>query len=426
MERIGSGAYASVYGHKNRAFKIPQKWSTSEIHTVIREGLLLRLGYGPALEGLCAEKIYSLVNAPKRFYGFAMPRAMCTLDRWQTTNDFDSLQRIMLQVASQLRKLHVSGLVHADIKPKNILIFENGDAKLCDFGLATHAGTSGTECYTINYRPPEHLEASRSIEFSSDIWALGITFYDILFGLASMGLTSPKEVLAKTIEDIPREDLEQAIKQKFLCQYARTSSFFESVLSKCLAYDPSCRPDIQFIEIFCDIKTVVPGIKLNLKTPYKSVPMDFDIIEIASDCASSSASGSASGASDIASCRSTSPICPLARPIKVRNMDSFYSICKSICSVVQVDQTLIEPHALKLVTLLKKHLDMRLTLACAVSVSFCIYLIRTSRVLRHDVCSRIAECSVSCYDTAMKEALMIGLQWPEWSIGLLIKTRCEV
>jgi hypothetical protein len=350
MERLGSGAYANVFGHKTTAYKIPQKWSTSEIHTVLREGLLLRLGFGPGLEGLCFEK--SLGTA-KRFYGFAMPRALCTLDRWNPTNDFGSLQSIMLQVAAQLRKLHISGLVHADIKPKNILIYENGIAKLCDFGLVTHAGTTGNECYTVNYRPPEHLESSRAIEFSSDMWALGITFYDVLFGLSSMGLSSPKDVLAKTKLDIPEEGLDKAIKQKFLTCYARSSEFFETILAKCLCYDPCARPSIQYIEWTSVGPLLGPlaEVQLVLKpSSGRTVPMDFEVTTLLHDAE------------------------PLARPLQARNMDTFYSVCKSLCTVVQVEQTLIEPHALQLVKILKNNLDMRLTLACAVSVSFCIYL----------------------------------------------------
>lgn len=94
--------------------------------------------------------------------------------------------------------------------------------------------------------------------------------------------------------------------------------------------------------------------------------------------------------------------------------------------MVQLEIDTILPHATTLIVNLIEHLKMRLTLACVVGTSFCIFCVRSSRVLRQEVCARIAECSVSVYDYAVKEALVVAIKWPQWSHGLLITNLVEV
>lgn len=453
MERIGSGAYANVFAIDKTAYKIPQKWATSDVHTVLREGLLLKYGFGATLEGLCLEKPYatgtiksivataaaSAAAAPQRFVGFAMPRAVCTLDRWDRSNDMRTLERILFQVCSQLRKIHTAGLVHADIKSRNILIYEDGSAKLCDFGLTTHIGTC-MEAYTINYRPPELLKNREGqLETSADIWALGMTFYEVLFGLTSLRFTS-SEVYEKTQEDVPDDDSKRRdlIKNKFLVNYAKTVPILEDFLVKALHWDPARRPDVHYFEWNCmgsgsgassggsgglaaaavavaasgDPKWDPMGPKelpilLNPKAPSgKQYSVDFIVDPIGDSHETLS---------------SITSIMP-----KLKYLSTIESVCKSMCSMVQLDTHIIMPHATILISALIDQLKMRTTLACVVGTSFCIFCVRSCRVLRQEVCARIAECSVSAYDYAVKEALVVAIKWPQWAQGLLIKNLVEV
>lgn len=92
------------------------------------------------------------------------------------------------QIATGLEAAHQAGLVHRDVKPDNILIYEStGRAKLTDFGLArSHEATAVTRCDvvagTLNYMSPEQADSPLTADTRSDIYSLGITLYECLTG----------------------------------------------------------------------------------------------------------------------------------------------------------------------------------------------------------------------------------------------------
>ncbi|PWK64809.1 serine/threonine-protein kinase [Streptomyces sp. CG 926] len=95
--------------------------------------------------------------------------------------------RLIAEICEGLAHLHRVGWVHADLKPDNVLIGEDGSVKLSDFGLATEL--TGTHGYappmgTLDYLPPERWKAplgERGVEIrpSADIWALGIVIHEV-------------------------------------------------------------------------------------------------------------------------------------------------------------------------------------------------------------------------------------------------------
>ncbi|OWB81798.1 hypothetical protein B5S33_g417 [[Candida] boidinii] len=87
------------------------------------------------------------------------------------------------QVASALHFLHKKNVIHRDIKPENILLDFNNIVKISDFGWSVHtqANRRTTMCGTLDYLPPEMVEAKEHNE-QVDTWALGILLYEFLVG----------------------------------------------------------------------------------------------------------------------------------------------------------------------------------------------------------------------------------------------------
>ncbi|MER1955939.1 MAG: Stk1 family PASTA domain-containing Ser/Thr kinase [Solibacillus sp.] len=93
---------------------------------------------------------------------------------------------IMKQLTSALDHAHENGIIHRDIKPQNILMDEEGNVKITDFGIATSLGaTSYTQTNsvigTVHYLSPEQARGGLAT-MKSDIYALGIVLYELLTG----------------------------------------------------------------------------------------------------------------------------------------------------------------------------------------------------------------------------------------------------
>lgn len=104
------------------------------------------------------------------------------------------------RLADALAYVHGQGFVHRDVKPSNILLTNDGEAWLGDFGIARHHDSSaltvtGTTLGTVSYMAPEQLE-NHSVGPSADIWSLGIVLLECLTGRRAYE-GSPSEVVAR-------------------------------------------------------------------------------------------------------------------------------------------------------------------------------------------------------------------------------------
>lgn len=87
------------------------------------------------------------------------------------------------QVSDALKYCHSKNVIHRDIKPENLLLGENGEIKIADFGWSVHAPSSRrtTLCGTLDYLPPE-MVCGNPHNAKVDLWSIGVLCYEFLTG----------------------------------------------------------------------------------------------------------------------------------------------------------------------------------------------------------------------------------------------------
>jgi serine/threonine-protein kinase len=120
----------------------------------------------------------------------------------------DEALDIIIQVAHALAHAHARGLIHRDVKPKNIIIDTASVVKLADMGLARAttdikmAQTEAGKAYgTPYYIAPEQIRGKIDIDGRADIYALGATFYHLVTGRVPFMADDPEDVMRKHLRE---------------------------------------------------------------------------------------------------------------------------------------------------------------------------------------------------------------------------------
>jgi len=115
---------------------------------------------------------------------------------------------IIIQVAHALAHAHAKGLIHRDVKPKNIMIHKSGVVKLADMGLArettdieTAQSEAGKAYGTPYYIAPEQIRGRIDIDGRADIYGLGATFYHMVTGQVPFMAEDSSEVMKKHLKE---------------------------------------------------------------------------------------------------------------------------------------------------------------------------------------------------------------------------------
>ncbi len=116
---------------------------------------------------------------------------------------------IAIQIASALETAHKNNLIHRDIKPHNIIITEDGMAKVTDFGIAKAVSNStitafGTTIGSVHYFSPEHAKGGNT-DAKSDIYSLGVVMYEMLTGRVPFDADTPVSVALMQVQEDPIE-----------------------------------------------------------------------------------------------------------------------------------------------------------------------------------------------------------------------------
>ena len=114
---------------------------------------------------------------------------------------------VAMQIASALEMAHKNNIIHRDIKPHNIIITEEGTAKVTDFGIAKAVSNStitafGTTIGSVHYFSPEHARGGFT-DAKSDLYSLGVVLYEMLTGKVPFDADTPVSVALKQVQEEP-------------------------------------------------------------------------------------------------------------------------------------------------------------------------------------------------------------------------------
>ena len=141
------------------------------------------------------------------------------------------------EICAGLAHAHKRGVIHRDIKPHNILLDENGHAKVTDFGIAralnaTESTRTGAYLGTALYSSPEQLQGQKAAP-KSDVYSLGATLYQAATGEPPFSGSTPLEIASQHVSKTPVPCRERG---------ADVSKDLEALILTCLAKNPDERP----------------------------------------------------------------------------------------------------------------------------------------------------------------------------------------
>ena len=177
---------------------------------------------------------------------------------------------IILQITEGMSRAHDSYIIHRDLKPQNIMVKEDGGIKITDFGIAmalnsTQLTQTNSVMGTVHYLPPEQANGKGST-IKSDIYSIGIIFYELLIGSLPFKGENAVEIALKHMRDtLP------SIKK----QNNNIPQSIENVILKATAKNPKNRyNDVK--EMHNDLLTALDEDRINEPKYDYPYPEDFE------------------------------------------------------------------------------------------------------------------------------------------------------
>ena len=214
LEMIGNGGMATVYRAKDHvlnrfdAIKVLKDEFTTDSDFIKR--FKAEAQSAAALAHANIVQIYDVCNEDNLYY------IVMELIQGKTLKDIINEDgklswkwsvNIAIQIASALETAHKNNIIHRDIKPHNIIITEEGIAKVTDFGIAKAVSNStitafGTTIGSVHYFSPEHARGGYT-DAKSDLYSLGIVLYEMLTGRVPFDADTPVSVALKQVQEEP-------------------------------------------------------------------------------------------------------------------------------------------------------------------------------------------------------------------------------
>src|SRR5262245_17333423 len=193
-KELGSGAMGSVYQAVFRetgqrvAFKIiglAQLGNETAIARFEREGKILQQLKHPNITRLIATGHFRKMPffAMELVEGESLDRVLARRSNysWEEVVDLGK------QLCAALQHAHMKGIIHRDLKPSNVMVLPDGTVKLTDFGIAKEVDVTAltganSTVGTAAYMSPEQCRGEKTLSAKSDLYSMGIMFYELLTG----------------------------------------------------------------------------------------------------------------------------------------------------------------------------------------------------------------------------------------------------
>lgn len=215
LGKLGSGAMAVVYKAKQLSLDrvvaikvLPKKFvqKSDYVERFYKEGrIAAKLNHNNIVQAIDVGEVGGL-------YYFVMEfvEGKTLYDDLSKGKIFDESEalEIILQLSRALAHAHSLGLIHRDVKPKNIMINKDGVVKLADMGLARETSDikaakheQGKAFGTPYYIAPEQIRGLVDIDGRADIYALGATLFHMVTGRVPFEASTPSEVMKKHLKE---------------------------------------------------------------------------------------------------------------------------------------------------------------------------------------------------------------------------------
>ncbi len=215
MSKLGQGAMATVYKARQLSLDrivaikvLPKRLSENQefVDRFYREGrAAARLNHPNIVQAID-------VGESGGYHYFVMEYidGKTVYDILQDKKVIEELEavRVTLQTALALDHAHARGFIHRDVKPKNVIINNDGEVKLADMGLArevsdykTAQSEAGRAYGTPYYISPEQIRGEINIDFRADIYSLGATLYHMVTGRVPFEGSTPSAVMHKHLKE---------------------------------------------------------------------------------------------------------------------------------------------------------------------------------------------------------------------------------
>jgi len=260
IEELGRGGMGVVYKAEDTKLKrtVALKFLPPELTHIpdVKERFMREAQAAAALDHPNICTVYEFDEAEeKTFISMAYVEGQSLREKLESGPlDLDEALSIATQVAQGLQIAHKKGIVHRDIKSANIMVTEENQAKIMDFGLARMTGGTlitqeGTAMGTIAYMSPEQAQGEE-VDLRTDLWSFGVVLYEMFGGQLPFKGEHDQAVVYSILNKKPkplaelRSEIPVAIGQ---------------VVDKALEKDPEKRYQ-QIDELLDDLKSISAGI----------------------------------------------------------------------------------------------------------------------------------------------------------------------